>query len=1095
MIKTDLFTSLIEVNSNIKLANLENEKNLKNRRMSLKTTTIIGIVLAIVLLLIVYAIKSNTSEGFITYYGPRPSSYDKKLGYIGNYDHLINDEPAYHKLGRAKYNKFSDTFDVTRGNFIRSDNEDDIARTSRKIQDSMVTSDPSPSQYANTLLGLQSIQTDAELAPANGMMLETKKCEALRSRSSCAKLSDPNYSNCGVCIKGGTPYSYQNDGKHIGGLLLLPDDRQEALSGGKPLEPTVGECPAGMFFIDKDKCEREVNRQDCKEAGESGGFNGGTTLEGLDVIEKKCAQVPKNSEKTFIYEPKNRAFSISLRALAPIGTGVCKIFVYKQNEQIAYGENPNPGTMFVIDIPRVKEADQLTVIVALEFPYRKQGNSELFQVYSGYDETRETSELVCRRLGTSLATRTQMIQAIQNGAQLCSAGFGQDFVGYPGQARHKAGGCGDKGLNEWIWTDPSQTQRGASWCFGIKPPESTNKLMNKSIMPFFQGYKDSAIPSQKDQPDQWSQFGDYQAQYERAILLQWEMTNGTYRNAIRIVQFEPTIIELNDLQPTSVSSDGSRVFRTLRKFGTFENSSIIRPRKAEVIDPSSKMARNQFWMWSNQPLSQQIKFVVKVPGIFLDTYYEEDRSIGSMGPLVGKQETVNLLRTSPCLKEGQISGKYSLDCLQNLFISSGGDIANGKLVTKNGGLAQLNSKGDMNAIETYLADLYTLATTGKDSNGQKVGSNAKDHARLVNDASQLMFGFDISTPCEDISEDKFGNIVLSPKQGIKDADCLDWLWRNTGSEDDRFQNDGSRNIKNTYESIGQRFSGLKNGEGSKELRNEFPFQTCQRTGSISPIGINGSPNKAAIDLANSKGDISAIQRFYNGIFQLANNPTSKGSSKSQTYAVNQCYGVKKAVNPDFDLEGTWKDSKGNILMFRTLGSDEQSKHYLWHEGAVASNPLRLAYRLTSDTTGLFGLANDWAVLGRDRGMGPSDQFVIKTGNIEVSEYTFYVTDDNELTDKYETVWTRTSLSSGPKYIGCFRDSGGRQIPNYRGQTNSVGECAGIAERYNENVIGLQYGGQCFTGTNPRYDGIGPENDANNCGPLGGTWSNQVYKLS
>ena len=164
------------------------------------------------------------------------------------------------------------------------------------------------------------------------------------------------------------------------------------------------------------------------------------------------------------------------------------------------------------------------------------------------------------------------------------------------------------------------------------------------------------------------------------------------------------------------------------------------------------------------------------------------------------------------------------------------------------------------------------------------------------------------------------------------------------------------------------------------------------------------------------------------------------------FAVNQCYGVKKAVNPDFDLEGTWKDSKGNILMFRTLGSDEQSKHYLWHEGAVASNPLRLAYRLTSDTTGLFGLANDWAVLGRDRGMGPSDQFVIKTGNIEVSEYTFYVTDDNELTDKYETVWTRTSLSSGPKYIGCFRDSGGRQIPNYRGQTNSVGECAGIAER-------------------------------------------------
>jgi hypothetical protein len=360
----------------------------------------------------------------------------------------------------------------------------------------------------------------------------------------------------------------------------------------------------------------------------------------------------------------------------------------------------------------------------------------------------------------------------------------------------------------------------------------------------------------------------------------------------RTIAFEPTILKLNNKEPSRTTSDGSRVFKTLRRFGTFHNSSTFTaPRPSR----ESRMMPNQFWIWSNMPLSQQVRFEVQIPGIFADTFYEEDRAIGSIGPLIGKPETTKLLQTSPCLREGQVAGGYNLECLQNLFVSSGGDITNGKLVSTNGGLSQLNAKGDMDAIANYLTELYNLATTGKDSEGMKVGSNAKDHARLVNEAAQLMFGFDISTPCEDISEDTEGNIILSPKTGAVDADCLDWLWLNTGSDQSRYRGDGGRNIRNTYVSIGDRFSGLMNNEGTKEAREKYPFQTCQRSGSMAPILKNGTVNQSAVNIANTKGSIPAIQEFYNTIFQFANNSASADRANEQAKAVEQCYGLKKST--------------------------------------------------------------------------------------------------------------------------------------------------------------------------------------------------------
>ena len=846
--------------------------------MKANTQIVLGVfLLGILLCLIWYFIKPRHSVSY---------SYEEKEGFQGIYDSYNSNEAEYQRMGKAKYNLFSDAQDTTRSNFINSIDPGAIAQASQTMKQSMVTSDPSPSIYANTLLGLEPLQSNSELAPPNMVFEEAKKCEALKARaSSCKALDDPKYANCGVCIKGGTPATYENPDKHIGGLLSLPNDRLDAKSQGLPYDPTVGNCPRGYFFVDRASCERAVNRLDCKEAGESGGFQGGRTAEGVDVIGQKCAQVPKQSEDYFIYEPKNRVFNIGLRVLAPTGTGICRVYVLNaSNQQIGFGENANPGTEFVVLVSGVKEDDTVTVKVAVEVPYRDKGISEVF-MYSDGGSKRDVP-IICQRIGATVANQSQLNAASNAGMQVCGNGWGADFYGYPSQATIP-GACGLTNTRH----DVPENQGGASYCFGIKPPESLNKVFKGTVNPWFASYGSKSTPSQSEQPDQWSQSGaDYQAPFERAVLMQWEMMSGS---ANRTVAFEPTITKINNQGPSSTSKDSTGTFKTLRKFGTFVKSKEILAPRPTV---NSKMMINQFWIWSNQPKDQLVKFEAQIPGIFVDTYYEEDRILGSIGPLVGNPNTSKLLRTSPCLKHGQESGKYGLECLQNLYISAGGDITNGKLVVEKGGLEQLNSIGDMDSISSHLSHLYSVATTGKDEQGNKVGSNAREHAEIINDASQKMFGFDIATPCEDITEDDNGNIVLRPKTGAVEADCLDWLWMNTGTDQSRWSGDQGRHIPNTYISINSRFSGLTSTEGTKDMRNQYPFQTCQRTGTMAPIGKNGLTNSNAVKVANTKGGVSAIQDYYNSIFQQANSPASGEQAKDQENAMQACYGLKKATS-------------------------------------------------------------------------------------------------------------------------------------------------------------------------------------------------------
>ena len=835
---------------------------------------------------------------------------DRKEGF-GVYEAALVNRNVYIDEGQNKYNKMAQVMDPTVRN-MGGTNPENVRRVSEAIASAMSTATLEPDVAARTFLGVARDSITAELPRPNALFEEAKKCEALRGRDACAKLGTPAYANCGICVKGGSPYTYENPDKHIGGLLVLPDDRKAAERRRGEYYASVGSCPAGNFFVNKDLCIKQSNRMDCREIGETGGFNGGRTAEGKQMAREKCVQAPAAGESVFIYEPKKdgfttRPYTVTLRVLAPPGTGVIRVHVHKnisgRMTQVAFGENRRTGTEMRLTIPNARELDTYTVTMYEEVAYRRTGKREVFLFKSpaseGESQTFNNAVNTCNRIGGRIATKAELEEAWSAGAQTCHAGWaanadGTPFAGYPRQAFNPNGQCGPNTSGGRLLVDTGNKNDGNVWCYGIRPPQNA--------FPFFG--PESQIGVQASVPQRLSFHGDdYQAPYLRAILAQWEISNG---GQTRVVPFQPTIVRVNGQNPSNIASDGTKTFKVIRNYGTFAKSGFISLRPTA----GSKLLTNMSWIWSNMPLEQQTKFDIQIPGIFLDPFYPEDRAIAPRGPLIARPETATLMRTSPCLKEDQVAGKYGIDCLSNLFVGSGGDIAKGKLAIENGGLSQLNTLGDMDKISEYLNNLYMIATTGRDAAGNKVGGNdARTRTNEINKASQALFGFDVATPCEDVAEDATGKLLLVPKSLPLDSWCLDYLWLNTNSDRDRGNEEGGRlsNLRNTYTSIADRYSGLRNNEGNKQAREAAPFQTCQRTGAYAPINADGNPNPEAIRYFNSMGSVEKIQAFMDSVHKGANytNPDAAKDEISKDFGikfqanfVDACYGVKRNLESD-----------------------------------------------------------------------------------------------------------------------------------------------------------------------------------------------------
>jgi len=880
----------------------------------------------------------------------------------------------YIETGQKRYNRFSDPLDllspgITRG--LKTADERD--QLNQKLRQAIVSKDLVPADpydaISKTGLVVTSTNVQERVPPESFLTKAARKCEAQLGRDKCSLLGTKEFGLCGVCIKGGTDMDETKPEKHIGGLLVLPSDREEeeqrVRGTGQPVvyRATVGSCPAGYLFVSKEECEKAVNRQNCKEIGQTGGFDGGKTIEGKSMGSDgiSCANCPMSGPTTFIYENAparrgepvkttsngtQRLYPVRLRGIAPRGTGrnVIQIFTRTPNGALTLMDTQQRmgGQEFVLDINQtVHEGQELEIVISQEFPHRSSGKPEVFLVdrtgqelqndaemakqkgstfSSVYGFTKNTAKQFCASIGTELATYDDVRKVYDNGAQVCRAGHIErdtPLPVWPAQAFLKDGSCGKQTLNEW--PDIPNGLAGA-WCKGIKPPTGIYKTKlgtEISVFPFFETYgKKPSVPSQEELPTQVSQHGiDYVAPSYRGICLQWESRVG--ESSMRRLPIEPSIVAVMGQTPSTITTDGQRIFRILRRYGTFQASKIISsPKPADAPG----ILANQYWIWNNSPgpknENTELRLTVKVPGIFANPHYVEDIPTCARGPIVKNKETLGLLKESPCSKAGQEPGSFGIDCLTSLFVGAGGDPYNGKLspIVSSANMDKLRFRDDakqdprtQDEISQYLLEVYSIAATGRDSEGSIVSKDDPKKRRLmINTAGQDMFGMDIVSPCEEVSEDSQGNIVLVPKQAPVDADCLEYLYTNAGRED-LLGGSAPRNstLGATYTNIRDRFSGLRTSEKDKD-RAKFPFMTCQRSGTMAPLDASGRANTLVNNKLNalamaSDGNLQVIQRYYNDIYQRANTSldgagdASREDVLAQQEAIKQCYGIEKSV--------------------------------------------------------------------------------------------------------------------------------------------------------------------------------------------------------
>lgn len=100
----------------------------------------------------------------------------------------------------------------------------------------------------------------------------TKFCEAKKDTQGNPFADQKFLNNCGVCLKNGKDHMEDPNKEHLGGLLLLKNDREgmeiKAKSENRrypQYRPSVGQCEPGYFATDSKSLERIRNRVACEQ--------------------------------------------------------------------------------------------------------------------------------------------------------------------------------------------------------------------------------------------------------------------------------------------------------------------------------------------------------------------------------------------------------------------------------------------------------------------------------------------------------------------------------------------------------------------------------------------------------------------------------------------------------------------------------------------------------------------------------------------------------------------------------------------------------------------------------------------------------------
>ena len=241
----------------------------------------------------------------------------------------------------------------------------------------------------------------------------------------------------------------------------------------------------------------------------------------------------------------------------------------------------------------------------------------------------------------------------------------------------------------------------------------------------------------------------------------------------------------------------------------------------------------------------------------------------------------------------------------------------------------------------------------------------------------------------------------------------------------------------------------------------------------------------------------------------AADPTSNGpfipECLQQAFRMAGCQPAGKAYPKESKSfsNKTWEEIQTG---FKTLYNTMQSTDSKIQNKAI-SDCLGIEYYKKPDKNYTFVQGMDSG--GNDLVKGPADNIkeLIDTCNANPNCKGFNTNGWIKHTISPQSYWTKWTsdkqkglyIKKAPHgYLGCFKDcSEGRALPNNR-SWNMPGTpeekkktCENLARTAGDNLYGLQYNHECWSGKDVAYDRMGA---AQNCPPTGGSCTQQVYRV-
>lgn len=284
---------------------------------------------------------------------------------------------------------------------------------------------------------------------------------------------------------------------------------------------------------------------------------------------------------------------------------------------------------------------------------------------------------------------------------------------------------------------------------------------------------------------------------------------------------------------------------------------------------------------------KQMTLTVVMPFTFVDLASGQ-AGICPKSPFVTQKASSEFLNSDPCYSRGSGPGKFSLECLQSLFLSNS-CTDGGKGYPKDSATSaalMANKDGSFRTLSDIADVIYNTAvttSTGLDINGKKL-SILKWSA-----ASEFCTGVTVSSPCD----------VDPVDTGPLSLDCLTFLWNNAGGADP---------AKSTYNPISMASSLFKTPEAPAP-------RFCQQSGTLSPLDPNGNPNTNAIAYWNALGNLNSVKATMREIHTNANAASLPDNARMPYFI--KCYGnatlAPSPANVAKLIQTTFNPSRGNIV--------------------------------------------------------------------------------------------------------------------------------------------------------------------------------------